>query len=44
MAPEVIGIAYGTAKTPAVRIAIEAGYVNTLVTPRAMAQELLAAV
>lgn len=40
--PEVIGIAYGTAKTHAVRVAIEAGYLNGLVTHKALARELLA--
>lgn len=40
--PEVIGIVYGTAKAEAVRIAIEAGYLNGLVTHRALALELLA--
>ncbi|MGV9798560.1 sugar-binding transcriptional regulator [Mycobacterium sp. NPDC003449] len=39
--PEVVGIAYGTAKTQAVRIAIEAGYIDALVTHPALALELL---
>lgn len=40
--PEVIGIAYDVEKVRAVRIVIDAGYVQGLVTNQAMAQELLA--
>ncbi|WP_236794804.1 sugar-binding transcriptional regulator [Amycolatopsis sp. GM8] len=40
--PEVIGIAYGAAKADAVRVAIEAGYLDGLVTHPALARELLA--
>ena len=39
--PDVICIAHGRAKAPAVRAAIGAGYVTTLVTTAALAQELL---
>ena len=40
--PEVIGIVYGPEKAPAVRVAVRAGYVGSLVTTAAFAQELLA--
>lgn len=40
--PEVIGIAYGAVKAPAVLAAIRSGLVNGLVTHTAMAQALLA--
>jgi DNA-binding transcriptional regulator LsrR (DeoR family) len=39
--PEVMAIAYGTAKAPAVRAAIRGGFVTSLVTHAAMADELL---
>jgi len=39
--PEVIGIAYGTGKAEAVRVAIRAGYLNSLVTHPALAHELI---
>jgi DNA-binding transcriptional regulator LsrR (DeoR family) len=41
--PDVICIAYGRNKAPAVRAAVGAGYVTTLVTTAALAQELLTA-
>jgi DNA-binding transcriptional regulator LsrR (DeoR family) len=40
--PEVIAIAYGEAKAPAVAAALEGGLVNSLVTHTAMAKALLA--
>ena len=40
--PRVVSIASGREKAPAVRIAVRAGYVNTLVTTAALADELLA--
>ena len=40
--PDVICIAHGRDKAPAVRAAINAGYVTTLVTTAALAQQLLA--
>jgi DNA-binding transcriptional regulator LsrR (DeoR family) len=39
--PEVLAIAYGTAKAPAVRAAMRGGFVTSLVTHGAMADELL---
>jgi DNA-binding transcriptional regulator LsrR (DeoR family) len=39
--PEVLGIAYGTAKAPAVRAALRGGYINALVTHATMARVLL---
>jgi DNA-binding transcriptional regulator LsrR (DeoR family) len=41
--PDVICIAYGRDKAPAVAAAVGAGYVTTLVTTAALAQELLTA-
>jgi DNA-binding transcriptional regulator LsrR (DeoR family) len=41
--PEVIAIAYGTAKAPAVRAAIRSGLVHSLVTHSALATALLSA-
>jgi DNA-binding transcriptional regulator LsrR (DeoR family) len=41
--PEVIAIAYGTAKVPAVLAAVRSGLIGGLVTHRAVAQALLAA-
>jgi DNA-binding transcriptional regulator LsrR (DeoR family) len=40
--PEIIAIAYGTAKTPAVRAAIRSGLVSGLVTHVTLASGLLA--
>lgn len=40
--PEVIGIVYGTVKAPAVRAALEGGFVHSLVTHASMAETLLA--
>ena len=40
--PEVLGIAYGTAKVPAVRAALRSGLINALVTHATLARGLLA--
>jgi DNA-binding transcriptional regulator LsrR (DeoR family) len=39
--PDVIAIVYGTAKAAAVRAALRGGFVTSLVTHAAMAEELL---
>jgi DNA-binding transcriptional regulator LsrR (DeoR family) len=39
--PEIIAIAYGTAKARAVRAAVRGGYATTLITHASLAQELL---
>ena len=39
--PDVICVAYGRERAPAVRAAVRAGYVTTLVTTAALAQELI---
>lgn len=39
--PDVVCLAYGKERAPAVRAAVRAGYVTTLVTTAALAQELL---
>jgi len=40
--PEVLGLAYGTAKVPAVRAALRSGLINALVTHSTLARSLLA--
>lgn len=40
--PEVIGIAYGIARSPAVHTAIRGGFINSLVTHPSLARSLVA--